>query len=323
MDKSKKNKKKYALIKILFFLFIFGISFFYTIKFLDKVNIDVDDLFLKSLINSSYNVEDNAISEKIVNYIVKTDLFSPLNLFKNNYKGLVSYEDEEDKNKEENNETTEPVVNEDPVIMPKPIVYIYNSHQSEEYTATNLSNFNIRPTVLLASYILEDKLEKYNIKAIVENSNISELLQINNWNYAYSYMASRLLMDAAKQNNPSLIYFIDLHRDSISRDKTTININNENYAKVLFLLGLENKNYLENKKVIARLDNIISEKYPGISKGIYEKGGIGVNGVYNQDFSNKCVLIEVGGVENTIDEVNNTLDAVAYMLSTYIGEDHA
>ncbi len=324
MDKKNKdNKKKILLIKTILILIIFTISFLYTVKFLDNVNLKVDDLFLKSLIPSSNKFQKPSISSELVEYIAKLDLFDPVNILKNNYKGLVT-----DAPKKENIiDNSIPAIKDEPsnVLDNKendPLIYIYNSHQDEEYASNNLKDYNVKPTVLLASYILQEKLQKYNINSIVENSNISELLRINNWNYAYSYNVTKMLMEQAKKDYPSLIYFVDLHRDSVSKDKTTAIINNKNYAKVLFLLGLENKTYQENKKVINRLNTIISTKYQGISKGIYEKGGPLVNGVYNQDFSNNCVLIEVGGIDNTIEEVSNTIDAIAYMLSTYIGEDN-
>ena len=324
MDKKKnkiKNVSKY--IKILFLIFIAITSFIYTIKFLDKVNLQVDDLFLLSLIENSNNIEGEGISSNIVNYVIDLDFLSPVNLLKNNYKGLVNKTN--NSNKEEVNTVVknENIIDNVPVIdKNKPLVYIYNTHQSEEYSMNNLSIHNIKPTVLLASYMLEEKLEKYGINTIVEDANISELLRVNNWNYASSYIVTKMLMTNAKNDNPSLTYFIDLHRDSVPYDKTTAVINGKSYAKVLFLLGLENPKYKESRVVISRLNEIINNKYPGISKGIYEKGGAGVNGVYNQDFSSRCILIEVGGVDNTIEEVSNTIDAIAYMLNTYIGEDY-
>ena len=44
----------------------------------------------------------------------------------------------------------------------------------------------------------------------------------------------------------TLKYFIDIHRDSVKRDVTTTTIGDLSYAKVMFVLGLENDNYLEN-----------------------------------------------------------------------------
>jgi len=324
MDKKKnkiKNISKY--IKVLFLIFVTFTSFIYTIKFLDKVNLQVDDLFLLSLIESSNNIEGEGLSSDIVNYVIKLDFLNPVNLLKNNYNGLVSRPVSTNKGEIDNVIQNENLIAKDPVITyNKPLVYIYNTHQSEEYSSNNLSIYNIKPTVLLASYMLEEKLEKYGINTIVEDANISELLRVNNWNYASSYLVTKMLMTQAKNDNSTLKYFVDLHRDSVSYDKTTTVINGKSYAKVLFLLGLENPNYKESRKVISRLNEIINNKYPGISKGIYEKGGIGVNGVYNQDFSSRCILIEVGGVDNNIEEVSNTINAIADMLNTYIKEDY-
>ena len=56
-------------------------------------------------------------------------------------------------------------------------------------------------------------------------------------------------------------------------------------------------------------------------KGIYKKEGEGVNGVYNQDFSNRTILIEVGGPENTIDEVYETLLVLSEVLTEVINND--
>ena len=323
MDK-KKNKSTNILnyIKIVFLVFITILSFIYTIKTLDKINLQVDDLFLLSLVDSSNNLEKEGLSSNIVNYVIELDFLNPINLLQNNYKGLVN---KVDNSFEENLIPAikdEGIVNKPSLEEVKPIVYIYNTHQGEEYASKSLSVHNIKPTVLLASYMLEEKLEKNGINTIVEESDVSEILRINNWNYASSYLVTKMLMEQAKEDNPSLIYFIDLHRDSVSYDKTTAVIDGKSYAKVLFLLGLENPNYKESEKVISRLNTIISNKYPGISKGIYKKGGSRVNGVYNQDFSSRCVLIEVGGVDNTIEEVSNTINAISDMLIVYIKEDY-
>ena len=45
-----------------------------------------------------------------------------------------------------------------------------------------------------------------------------------------------------------------------------------------------------------------------------------LNGIYNQDISNNAMLIEVGGYENTIDEVYNTMEILAIILKDIINE---
>ncbi len=58
-------------------------------------------------------------------------------------------------------------------------------------------------------------------------------------------------------------------------------------------------------------------KFPGISKGIHAKSGEG-NGVYNQNFSPNSVLVEVGGVDNSLEECYRTADALAAAIAEVI-----
>jgi len=51
-----------------------------------------------------------------------------------------------------------------------------------------------------------------------------------------------------------------------------------------------------------------------------KKQGYGVNGIYNQDLKSNVILIEIGGHENNIDEVNNTLDLVSLAIKEYLNE---
>ena len=191
----------------------------------------------------------------------------------------------------------------------KPIIYLYNTHQTEEYETTTVLDYSIKPTVMISNYILEEIFNENNLGVYVEETSIKEILNNNNWNYSYSYLASRKLLEQRKNEIPSLKYFIDLHRDSLTKDKTTVIINNKQYAKLLFVIGQDHNNYLENLKFTEKINNKLNEKYPTLSKGIYQKGGVGVNGIYNQDFSNYTILLEVGGYQNTPVEVLNSLIA--------------
>lgn len=202
----------------------------------------------------------------------------------------------------------------------EPIVYIYNTHQKEEYTVEKNEPYNITPTVLTTSYMLEEQLLKYGIKSVVEESSVSEVLNKNKWKYASSYKVTKTFLEKAKEKYPSLKFYIDVHRDSVKYSITTKTINDKKYARVMFLIGLENKNYEENLKVTEAINSEVEKKYPGLSRGIYKKKGKGVNGVYNQDFSSNCILIEFGGNKNTIDEVYNTVIALGEIISNYIGD---
>ena len=146
-------------------------------------------------------------------------------------------------------------------------------------------------------------------------------LNDNNWKYHESYKASRILLEQSIKNYSTLKYFIDLHRDSSSYEKTTCKINDKSYAKILFVIGLEHENYALNKTLAENLNKKLITIEPCLSRGIIEKSGVGVDGKYNQDFNSNTLLIEIGGQYNEIKEVNNTLKVLASILYEYIMED--
>ena len=86
----------------------------------------------------------------------------------------------------------------------------------------------------------------------------------------------------------------------------------------MILVGLDHNNYKNNLKEAEKLNKLIEEMYPGLSRGIYKKSGKGVNGIYNQDYSKYVFLFEIGGKENNISEVNNTMKALTEVLVKYI-----
>jgi len=292
------KRKKY---KIFVFLAIITSSFVFTIKWLDSRDIDLDKKTLELLLESSGNIEPK---NRIINTIVKTikdsNIINPVSSFtynnKDNDEEIIKVFTEEKNNLE---------------------VYIYNTHQQEHYKSSK--EININYTVMDASFYLQKKLKDCGIDSIVETMSVKDVLNTNNWNYATSYRVSRMFMEKRKKENNTLKYYIDIHRDSVNRNISTIDINGKKYARTMFLLGLDNKSYKSNEKNILTLENWLNKNYKGLSRGIYRKQGKGVNGVYNQDFSDNCFLIEVGGEENSYEEVENTIEVIALMIRNYIG----
>lgn len=285
-----KPRKKRLKLKFLFFVFLFILSIYKTFSYLLKSNIKIDDKVLVNLmLNDTYN-NDYGVLEELMNTIKEN--YSPSNLLMTNYydlpkpkKSIIPVD------KKENSDY---------------LVYVYNTHQTEEYAPNSFLEQQINPTVMMASYIIEDVFNKNGYKTLVEERKIKDILNQNNWKYYRSYDASRIYLNDSKEKNPTLKYFIDVHRDSLPKEKTTVNINGKSFAKTIFLLGMENPNYQENLDFITKINNKMNEKYPNLSKGIYKKSGSGVNGVYNQDNSKYTILVEIGGVDNTTDEVLNS-----------------
>lgn len=298
------KKKKKGKCVFLFLLFV--LSIYITFQYLEQSKIKIDQKELVEILLSSN--EETSILKEVVNILFPTKKEAVKTLIKANYRGLVI-----------NQEKTNPTVRLNK--ESSPLIYIYNSHQTEEYTPSSFVEYSVMPTVQMNNYILEEKFEEKNYQTMVEEQSIKQILNEHGWNYAGSYDASRLLLEQAKNNYPSLKYFIDVHRDSLPKERTTVTIDNKNYASILFLIGLENPSYQENLSFTEKINEKLNEKYPSLSKGIYKKEGEGVNGVYNQDFSPYTILVEMGGPDNTIDEVLNTSLAFAECFLEVISEN--
>ncbi len=315
----KNKKKKKHLIKKSLFIMTFLLSIFFTIRLLASISIkNQQDEFLTFLLeNQNIYLEDKrqgfSYFHKMMMKLLNIDLASPLTFLNRDYKGLTSNTVVKLKKSETNKKIETKKEN--------PTIYIYNTHQTEEYKPTSYLEYSVNPNVLMASYILEEQLSKKGHVVLVEEESVSKLRTTLGLNYAGSYKVTRSMMENAKKNNPTLKYYIDLHRDSLTRDKTTLTVDGKSYAKILFIVGLENSNYQENLDFTNKISDLLNQKVKGLSKGIYKKEGPLVNGVYNQDFSNRVILIELGGNENTIDEVYRSLIVLGEVLDEVIKND--
>lgn len=326
-----KAKKKTSKFKIIFYLIIVYLSFAYTFYCSIKSSNTITNKEFINLILSKGNANINNdyslinIVNDTVNFLFNIDFKSPSTILnkellasgkKNNEIDIMHDDDYSDM--EELKKISSYIEDPNPVDINNPIIYIYNSHQLENYSNKSLDIYGITPNVLMASYILKEKLNTMGLSTVVETTNLTDFLNANGWNHASSYKASRLLILNNKSKYNTLKYFIDIHRDSVSKEVATININNKNYARILFVVGLEHDNYQKNLDNMNALNKLCEKYYPGLSRGIYKKSGPGVNGIYNQDINEFTMLIEVGSYTNTIDEVFNTIEALSNILYKYI-----
>lgn len=313
MKKRLKTKRKLKFKYRLFLsLFVILLSFITIFKFLyNKFLIKIDN---NTLI--TYLVDYNLKTEKTPNLFLDLVNLNSTDFLLKYTLGLEAIKEEQAE--EVTGLEAEYVKDPYKTEIKEPIIYLYNSHQTEGYQKNNNASYNITPSVLMASYILRESLNDLGIPALVETNDITEILRINNWKYSYSYAASKILMKDAMEKNPSLKYFIDIHRDSVSYDATTTTINDKKYAKILFIIGKDHASYEENLKMANTLNDYIKEHYPTLTRGVLTKGGKGVNGIYNQDVSPNAILIELGGQYNNIIEVNNTITILAEAINSFI-----
>ena len=319
MKKIKLKKKRKHKYRILIYIFLVFLSYQLSYNIIMNIKLArTNEKFLKSLLVDSnyhllYEKKANNILSKIFSYIL--DINEPVKILENtfHYKankinniGYIS------------NPIEQEVIEASKEEKEEPEIYIYNTHQGEQYQGKGLEEYNITPGVMMASYIFQDKLAKQNIKTLVLEDNIIDYMNLNNMKHSQSYKASRHFITSTIQNNPTLKLIIDLHRDSINKEKSTAIINDKACAKIVFVVGSEYDTYEENLKLTNQLNEKIKEKYPDISRGVMIKGGAGNNGIYNQDLSPKIILLELGSDTNNIGEVLNTIELIAPIIGEYI-----
>ena len=300
--------------KIIFYLIIFVIPFILTFMFIttDKSSFASDlisNITRKGkILNFSNLVSPKEIIYKMLNKNVEK---TSLTAFKSMY-------DEFDYEKSTSEYVVDPTPEENKT---DPLVYLYNTHQTEEYDKNSLFDYSVKPNVMIASYILREKLNNLGVNTIVETNNMKDFLVKNNYKYNMSYHASEYFARLKTTEFPSIRYLIDIHRDSMGKNGTLLVTNDKSYARVLFVVGLEHTKSENNVGFAEKLNSVMESMYPGLSRGVSYKTGAPIHGVYNANLEGKSVLLEIGGVENKIEEVNNTMEALSNVIHEVIRSD--
>ncbi|WP_410982305.1 stage II sporulation protein P [Bacillus cereus] len=199
-------------------------------------------------------------------------------------------------------------------------VYIYHTHSWESFYpllpgAKNPSSPDVN--VSLLGERLKEQLEGQGIPVLHDKTNMGDLLANKNWKWYQAYSASHGYVKEALAKNDNIMFPIDIHRDDQRKNVTTKVINGKSYARLYFIIGMENKGRSHNEKIARTINSYLDENYYGLSRGIFPKYKKDGNGVYNQDLSQNAMLIEVGGVDNTLEELYNTIDVLTEAFSKY------
>lgn len=202
------------------------------------------------------------------------------------------------------------------------LVFIYHSHNRESFNPLlnqQGSNPNhVKKNISLVGKRLQEQLEKHGIGATHSDTDYASSVKGYSWNMSYKY--SKHTVKQAMSSNKELQYFFDIHRDSTRRKNSTVTIKGTNYATVYFIIGHLNSNWRENEQFANEIHERLEKSYPGISRGIFGKTASQGNGEYNQSLSPNSVVIEVGGVDNMLEETYRTADVLAELIADIIQE---
>ena len=196
----------------------------------------------------------------------------------------------------------------------EPVVYLYNTHQTEEFKASK----NYKPTVVTASKVIEKTLKKDGVSSLVETKSIKKKLDEYGYDYSGTYTVSFEYLREREKKNPSLKYFFDIHRDSITGPSSRVKINGKNYATMMFLVGKNHKDYKKNVENIKIMENYLHKNYKGLVRETYYQPKYS----YNQEYNSNMFLVELGGPENTLEEITNTSIALSHAISYYVEKSY-
>ena len=200
-----------------------------------------------------------------------------------------------------------------PVTVPgtsKPLVAIYHTHATESFLPVtggsrpedSFSDDPSRNMVKVGEY-LASELRKLGIPVVHSRTVHDAESRIG------AYARSEVTVRSLKETYPGLLVFIDVHRDSQRGDLTTAVIKGKRYARIMAVVATENPSWLANYSFAKDILDTLERKYPGISRGIFYESA-----VYNQKYSPMALLFEVGGVDNTLEECEASMKALASAL---------
>ncbi|MEF3311578.1 stage II sporulation protein P [Paenibacillus sp. GYB004] len=201
-----------------------------------------------------------------------------------------------------------------------PQVFIYHSHNRESFLPELKSKGITKPdlaydpdiNITLVGKRLKEQVEAKGIRVIQETTDYPST--VKSFQYAKSYAYSAQTVKTALAQNENIGMIFDIHRDSLAREKTTVKLGGKDYAQVYFVVGKKNPGWEKNSEFAGKLNAMLEEKMPGISRGVYGKGSNG-NGEYNQSLSPSSILMEIGGPYNSLEEMYRTADVIADIIA--------
>ena len=206
----------------------------------------------------------------------------------------------------------------------EPQILIYHTHSQEGFV-DSVAGDNSTTIVGVGDYLTELLQEDYGYN-VIHNRNVYDFIDGElDRNRAYA-----LAEEDVKQileENPSIEVIIDLHRDGVKEETHLVTeVNGKPTAQFMFFNGLSYSKrngvidylpnpYIEDNLALSLQLKLASEQYyPGLSRRIYLKSLR-----YNLHLRPKCLLVEAGAQTNTLEEMMNAMEPLAFVLHQVLG----
>lgn len=205
-------------------------------------------------------------------------------------------------------------------------VLILFTHSHESYgpmvqkVSGKLANYDTQTNIFKFKDSVVEKFKTNNIQTDVLDVDVMAILKKEGKNMNLAYSTVRPYLEKQlKEKSYDLV--LDLHRDGILKKASTVTYNNISYARIALVVGEEHPNFRWNTAYADSLSKEMNKLVPNISRGVISKDGEGGNGLYNQDLAKEMIIVELGGIENTEDELNRTIEMLGKAISNAFAND--
>ncbi len=185
-------------------------------------------------------------------------------------------------------------------------VLIYHVHTTESFVPTSGQKFsqNLELTVAHLGETLANVLRTEHGIPVLHDKTIHDIPRSTAYQIALPTIKSMLA------ENPDTRLIIDLHRDGVTRNVSTTQLEGKETGRVMLVVGSRHPNWQQNYQKAMFLHQRLEKLAPGLSRGVRERPL-----VYNQHIYQGGLPIEVGGHENSLAEALRSIPYLAAALA--------
>lgn len=204
-------------------------------------------------------------------------------------------------------------------------VLIMHTHATESYEGYDSEYYDTRNTwrstdnnenMVAVGNVIEEELRKAGIGVVHDTQ------QFDYPSYNGSYDRAAVAVKEYLAQYPDIQLILDVHRDGIQRDATTIvkpatEIDGEPAAQIMILCGSDPGvgDWGENLRTAAAVTNLLESRYPTLTRPIYFS-----TGRYNMNLSGGTILLEFGSQANTLEEALTSARLTGQALGEWLQE---
>lgn len=194
-------------------------------------------------------------------------------------------------------------------------VVVYHTHSSENYSPKEAFSTKGPGDVVAVGEAFVEALKDEGIGSV----HVQTVHDLPEWNEAYA--KARNSVEDALGRHSGIRALIDIHRDGVENPIegfSTVTVNGESVAKILFVVGsTDNSLAQENLRYARRLQEHLEELAPGITRGVRVMAR-----ATNQELHPNSIIAYVGDhKDNTVDEAIRSARWLAKAVAKLMGED--